>query len=66
LSPFELLMVKCSKCGNEAEGTAEHGEHLKAKKHLPTHSQPEHTEYTAYQDQRMTEIEKRLDKLEGK
>jgi hypothetical protein len=27
-------------------------------------SQPEHTEYTAYQDKRMTEIEKRLDKLE--
>lgn len=36
-------MVKCSKCGNEAEGTAEHGEHLKAHKHLPAHSQPEHT-----------------------
>ena len=51
-------MVKCSKCGNEAEGTAEHDEHLKAQKHLPAHSQPEHTEYTAYQDQRMTEIEK--------
>jgi hypothetical protein len=42
------------------------GEDLKAHKHLPAHSQPEHTEYTAYQDQRMTEIEKRLDKLEGK
>ena len=58
-------MVKCSKCGNEAEGTAEHGEHLKVQKHLPAHSQPEHTEYTALQDQRMTEIEKRLDKLEN-
>jgi hypothetical protein len=57
-------MVKCSKCGNEVENIAEHGEHLKAQKHLPTHSQPEHTEYTAYQDKRMTEIEKRLDKLE--
>ncbi len=53
-------MVKCSKCGNEAEGTAEHAEHLKAQKHLP-----EHTEYTAYQDKRMTEIEKRLDKLDS-
>jgi hypothetical protein len=31
---LELLMVKCSKCGNEAEGTAEHGKHLKAHKHL--------------------------------
>ena len=51
-------MVKCSKCGNEAEGPAEHGEHLKAHKHLPAHSQPEHTEYTAYQDKRMTEIKK--------
>jgi hypothetical protein len=45
-------MIKCSKCGREAEGTAEHGEHLKAQKHLPAHSQPEHTEYTAYQDKR--------------
>jgi hypothetical protein len=81
-------MVKCSKCGNEAEGTTEHGgggwwwwwswwgggggggggggEDLKAHKHLPAHSQPEHTEYTAYHDQLMREIEKRLDKLEGK
>jgi hypothetical protein len=59
-------MVKCSKCGNEAEGTAEHGEHLKAQKHLPAHSQPEHTQYTEYQDKRMTEIEKILDKLERK
>ena len=59
-------MVKCSKCGNEAEDTAKHGEHLKAQKHLPAHSQLEHTEYTAYQDKRMTEIEKRLDKLERK
>jgi hypothetical protein len=58
-------MVKCSKCGNEAEGTAEHSEHLKATQHLPEHSQPAHTEYTAYQDKRMTEIEKRLDKLEA-
>jgi hypothetical protein len=59
-------MIKCSKCGSEAEGTVEHGEHLKGQKHLPAHSQPEHTEYTAYQDKRMTDIEKRLDKLERK
>jgi hypothetical protein len=68
-------MVKCSKCGNEAEGTTEHGgggggggggEDLKAHKHLPAHSQPEHTEYMAHHDQLMREIEKRLDKLEGK
>ena len=39
------------------------GEDLKAHKHLPAHSQPE---YTAYHDQLMREIEKRLDKLEGK
>jgi len=40
-------MVKCSKCDNEAEGTAEHAEYLKAHKHLPAYSLPEQTEYTA-------------------
>jgi len=59
-------MVKCSQCGSDTGDIAEQAEHLKAHKHLPAHSQPEHNTYTAYQDKRMTDIEKRLDKLEGK